>query len=195
MIAQINRAEPKLRDYASLILKWNKTINLISKNTEAELWHRHILDSAQLFDYLAPDDHVCDLGSGAGLPGIVLSIMGVKYTTLIESDVRKCAFLNQASLLSQNKIKIINERIENCFIQFESPVSVITSRALSSIDNLLHYSKIFRPTKSFLLLKGKNFRKELDEAMENWHFVHEVFQSSTNAESVILRIKNVEQKN
>lgn len=195
MNPQINLVESKLRDYASLILKWNKTINLISKNTEAELWERHILDSAQLFDYLTPDDHICDLGSGAGFPGIVLSIMGIKHITLIESDIRKCAFLNQASLISQNKLTIINERIENCFITQTSPVNIVTSRALTSLDNLLHYNKIFTPTKSFLLLKGKNFQKELDEAKENWHFVHQVFPSSTNSESVILRIENVEQKN
>src|SRR5690606_9447814 len=104
----------RLKEYQALLLKWNKAINLISKSTEENCWERHILDSLQLLNYIQDKDiHLVDIGSGAGLPGIVLSIAGVRRVTIVESDQRKCSFLLQASKLSSNKIEIVNDRIEN----------------------------------------------------------------------------------
>ena len=188
-------SESKLHKYGSLLLEWNKSINLISRTTEKDFWNRHIIDSAQIFKHLLPEDHVYDLGSGAGLPGIILSILGIKHVTLIEKSSRKCAFLNQASLLSENKISIINDRIENCTNIPTPKINILTSRALSSLNNLLEYNKFFMPTKGFLILKGQSFQKELEDARKNWDFDVEIFPSITNIESAILRINNVIQKN
>jgi 16S rRNA (guanine527-N7)-methyltransferase len=82
-----------LEKYQSLTLKWNKTINLISCNTECDFWVRHILDSLQLMKYINDQNvHLIDVGSGGGFPGIVLSIAGIKNVTLVESDIRKSIF-------------------------------------------------------------------------------------------------------
>lgn len=116
-----------LKKYQSLTLKWNKTINLVSCNTEREFWVRHILDSLQLMKYINNQNiHLIDVGSGGGFPGIVLSIAGIKNVTLVESDVRKSIFLLQASKISTNKVNVVNQRIENvkldCDILLLEPV-------------------------------------------------------------------------
>ena len=88
----------RLETYAALLLQWNRTINLISRKDEAVLWERHIVDSLALLPVLPQDfSHAIDLGSGGGLPGIVLAICTGKPFHLVESDQRKCAFLREAA--------------------------------------------------------------------------------------------------
>ena len=103
-------AEEKLSEYVNLLLKWNERINLISKSTEKDVWLRHIIDSAQLKDFLNNDDVIVDVGTGAGLPGIVLSILGAN-TTLIECDSRKVSFLYEVSRILEIHPTIIDDRI------------------------------------------------------------------------------------
>lgn len=181
----------KLKEYSDLILKWNKKINLISRSTESDIWERHINDSAQIFRYLSCDDTICDIGTGAGLPGIVLSIMGIKNTLLVESDLRKSVFLNQAKNISSNQIKVINERIENLDENNLPKIDYVTSRALADINKLLEFSSLLSPSKAVILLKGKNYKKELEDASKNWHFECEEHESLTNPESVILIINEL----
>ncbi len=188
------KTEQQLKEYVALLLKWNKSINLISKNTEKDIWNRHIVDSAQLYKYIDPEQNIWDLGSGAGFPGLVLSILGARNLTLVESDNRKCIFLRQASNISENKVVILNERIEKLDSAYFTIPDILVSRALCSITDFLDYSKIFTSTKSFFLLKGKNYQKELDDASENWHFDSCSYTSKTNIDSVILEIKNVTAK-
>ena len=83
----------RLEAYVALLAAWNRRINLVGANTLGDVWRRHILDSAQLFPLLPEKTRiVVDLGSGAGLPGLVLAVMGVPEVHLIESDQRKAAF-------------------------------------------------------------------------------------------------------
>jgi 16S rRNA (guanine527-N7)-methyltransferase len=81
-----------LLNYQNLLLKWNKAINLISRNSEKDIWARHILDSLQLLKYVDFLDNIIDIGSGGGFPGIVLSIGGVKNIALVESDKKSQFF-------------------------------------------------------------------------------------------------------
>ena len=86
----------KLSAYVDLLIKWQRRINLVGPNTVADVWRRHLLDSAQLYSHLAdPKARLLDLGSGAGFPGLVLSILGAKDVTLIESNQKKCSFLGE----------------------------------------------------------------------------------------------------
>src|SRR5215213_13399 len=88
----------RLGVYLDLLRRWQRTINLVAASTLADPWRRHILDSAQLIRFVPGDAaRLVDLGSGAGLPGLVLAIMGLPDVHLIESDRRKAAFLREAA--------------------------------------------------------------------------------------------------
>lgn len=175
--------------YVKLILKWNKSINLISKSTEEQIWQRHILDSAQLINYIDNNNIILyDLGSGAGFPGVVLSILGIKNVCLVESDKRKCSFLYQASKISTNKIEIINERIE----KLENlSTDIITARAYSKLSNIMSNCSSFYNFKKILLFKGKTIKEEISEAQKEWHMEYNIYNSIAEDSSYILEIRNL----
>ncbi|MFV9876058.1 MAG: 16S rRNA (guanine(527)-N(7))-methyltransferase RsmG [Rickettsiales endosymbiont of Dermacentor nuttalli] len=100
--------------YVKLLVKWDNTINLVSKITINDVWLRHIVDSMQLLKYINTQNSIIiDFGSGAKFPGIILSICEIREIHLIESDMCKSAFLLEASKLSNQKIIIHNTRIEH----------------------------------------------------------------------------------
>lgn len=106
----------KIETYYEQILKWNKVINLISRSEEHDIWPRHIFDSLAIMQYLSQDDIIVDVGSGGGLPGIIIGILG-NNTSLIEINSKKCAFLNQMkTLLSLPKTKVLNEDLQKITI-------------------------------------------------------------------------------
>src|SRR5262247_2849484 len=131
----------RLSAYAALLVKWQSRINLVSAATLADLWRRHMLDSAQLFPLLPPNTQaVVDLGSGAGFPGLVLAILGIPEVHLIESDQRKCVFLAEAARVADASPIIHNKRIE----QLEGlSAEVVTARACAPLDQLLTYAQRF----------------------------------------------------
>ncbi|MDX1916584.1 MAG: 16S rRNA (guanine(527)-N(7))-methyltransferase RsmG [Rickettsiaceae bacterium] len=184
----------KLEDYSNLLKKWNQKINLISKNTESEIWERHILDSLQLLDYLDTNTPIIDLGTGAGLPGIILSICGIKIAYLVESDARKCAFLKVASRISDHNIIILNKRIGTITKSDINLSAKIVSRALASLAKLLEMYDTIGCTQGMLLLKGKNYDLELEEASVLWNFEYNIYRSKTSDQSIVLEIKNVSKK-
>src|SRR5690606_26998968 len=103
-----------LKAYAALLEVWNQKINLVGKSTVADLWHRHMLDSAQLFPLLSSfTGPVLDLGSGAGFPGLVLATMGARDVHLVEADQRKCAFLREAARVANATVTVHAKRIED----------------------------------------------------------------------------------
>ncbi|MDA9163345.1 16S rRNA (guanine(527)-N(7))-methyltransferase RsmG [Rickettsiaceae bacterium] len=175
--------------YHDLLFKWNKTINLVSPNSLNELMSRHVLDSLQLLKYIPSKNiEIIDLGSGAGLPGIVLSLAGIKKVTLIESDSRKAAFLLQASKLSSGEVNIINDRIENVS---NLECDILTSRALASLDSLFLYSQNILVRDKYLLHKGESYQDEIDGSKKHWLFSTNVHDSITSKDSKILEIKGV----
>ena len=188
----------KLKHYESLLLKWQKTINLISPATIDNAWERHFEDSIQL-NNLIPSDirNICDIGSGAGFPAIVLAILNPKINfTVIESDARKCAFLQTVSRETSCKnVKIINGRIENVISEIDT--DMVTCRALASVRQLLIYTQpLWNDNKDFKILmpKGKNWRDEIDEAVKKFTFDVSDYQSKTDSEARILIVGKVAQK-
>jgi len=179
----------RLKKFEELILKWNQKINLVSSNSD-QLWQRHIIDSIQLLEFIESKNiDLLDVGSGAGFPGVVLSIAGVKKVTLVESDSKKAAFLLQAASLSSNKIFIINDRIENVSLQCD----ILTSRAWANINNIFKFSKKIIVRDKYLLLKGKNYVSELEKAKNEWEFEYNIENSITSLESKIIEIRNLTQ--
>ena len=181
----------RLAAYRDLLLRWNTRINLISAETANEIDLRHIADCAQLQPLLPQDGPIADLGSGAGLPGLVLAILEPEREIhLVESDTRKAAFLVEAS--AQLKLPMVRMhacRAENAKLP---PLSAITARALAPLMALLPYAADFlAPSGVAVFPKGKTAEKELTEAAQGWHFTCERIPSTTNPEATILRLSNI----
>lgn len=181
----------KIIEFKELLLKWNKAINLISAKTSNDVMNRHILDSVQLLPFIEKESSVIDLGSGAGFPAIILSIAGINNITLIESDSRKAAFLIQAAKISSNKIKIINDRIENIE---NLQCDIITSRAFAELDYIFEYSSRIKVKSKFLLHKGAGYKNEIAKAEKHWLFNRTVHDSITSETGRILEITDLTRK-
>lgn len=180
--------EQKLRRYAEMLLTWQAKMNLVGPATLPDLWRRHMLDSAQLFPLL-PDGPILDIGSGAGFPAMVLSILGAADVHLVDSDSRKCAFLREVARVTESPAKIHNIRVE----QLPSfPVAAVTARALAKIDDLLELAAPFLlPGTECLFLKGETLEDELTIAAKNWKMSLDRIPSRSDPNGIILRVKEV----
>ena len=180
---------PRLAAYVDLLLRWNGRINLIGRGTAADVWSRHVLDSAQLLPLLPSGARrVVDLGSGAGFPGLVLAISGVPEVLLIDSDQRKCAFLREAARVAAAPVTISASRIEEA-PGFEA--DIITARALAPLSRLLeHAEKYLGPNSRCLFLKGRSAAEELTEAAKLWSMRARLLPSVTDEAAAIVCIEN-----
>ena len=188
---QAPETEARFAAYRDLLLRWNTRINLISGQTATEIDQRHIADCAQLLPLLPSEGPIADIGSGAGLPGLVLAILQPEREIhLVESDKRKAAFLVEASAqLKLPMVRVHACRAENAKLP---PLSAITARALAPLATLLPYAaKFLAPGGVAVFPKGKTAEKELTEAALGWHFTCERFPSTTNPEATILRLSNI----
>lgn len=184
-----------LENYLSLVIKWNSTVNLISRNTIEDAWRRHVIDSAQLYSIAcAPGGSWADFGSGAGFPGIVIGILGrgvqpPMRLTLVESDKRKAAFLGEASRQLGLEANVVNSRIESLH-----PIGaeVISARALAPLGKLLTYAhRHLAKDGTCLFLKGETFQDEVITARESWNFNLSIVPSATDESGVILKIQGL----
>lgn len=180
----------KLIAYHDFLLKWQRKINLVSNTTLENAWERHFLDSAQLYPLLSyPNKPIFDLGSGAGFPGLVLSILGASQVSLLESDQRKCIFLSEVIRATNASAKVINERIEN---PKRTLAMTVTSRACASLNQLLTFSeKLLDEDGECIFLKGKGATQEIEDAKKEWMFHVEQYSSIVDSEGSILRIRNL----
>ncbi|MFP6730805.1 MAG: 16S rRNA (guanine(527)-N(7))-methyltransferase RsmG [Alphaproteobacteria bacterium] len=180
----------RLEAYGALLEKWNRSINLVSRAGMADLWCRHMLDSAQILDLIpAGSKRLVDLGSGAGFPGLVLAILGVEGVELIESDGRKCAFLAEAARLAGVSVIIHNQRIEE---MAPSPADVITARACASLEKLCHYAaRFWAPHTCLIALKGAHIDEELTEATKCWSMQAERHPSLTDPKATVICIRQL----
>ena len=188
----------RLEEYDALIRKWSPKINLVAKSTLDNIWERHILDSARLFRFLPPTaSRVVDIGSGGGLPGLVLAIMAKEAHpnlgfVLIESDQRKAAFLRTVSIQLDLDASIMADRIEEIPAQ---KADVVTARALAPLPKLLGYVNKHLKSDGFALLsKGENHAAEISDAKAQWSFDSEVVSGEKQMNSVILKLRNIREK-
>lgn len=188
----------RLEIYAAMLHKWQPKINLISQRSLADLWRRHMLDSAQLRDYLAqvPGPWL-DIGSGAGFPGLVLALLQDQNTVqtvhLIESDQRKCVFLNEVIRLTQAPAQVHIGRIEHLSPGlFGGKAGLITARALAPLHQLFEFvSAVTQPSTVYLLLKGQDVDDELTEAAKYRTMTVNQYPSRTHPAGRVLRITEV----
>ncbi len=191
----------KLCIFQKTLIKWQNSINLISKSTINNIWERHFLDSAQLYSFLKDiKGNIIDFGTGAGFPGMVLAIMGKKNIHLVESDYKKCVFLKEIAMLTETDINIHNCRIED--LSFTN-VDLITCRALASLSKLISYVENFinkspeekKVLPKLLFLKGNSYYSEILELSKNKKISLEEYPSITDRNGRILYISNIDKLN
>ena len=186
----------RLKAYAALLERWQKRMNLVGRGSLDDIWRRHFLDSAQLLPLVRaarpdPENPIwLDLGSGAGFPGLVLSIMGAGQVHLVESNARKCAFLRQVIRDTGATAIVHNRRIEDLS---DILPDIITSRALASVEKLLDLSERFlAPNTEIWLLKGQYIENELTQATISRIMEVEKHPSRSDPSGTILRLKGIQ---
>lgn len=180
----------KLSAYVELLCQWNRRINLVSANTMGDVWRRHILDCAQLAKYLPRQTRVVvDLGAGAGLPGLILAAMGVPEMHLVESDLRKSAFLREAARIMDVAVTLHPERIEKVPA---FAADAVVARACAPLQQLIDYSeKFLSPASVCLFLKGESAGDELAAAKVVWRADAETIPSLSDPSGVVLKLSAV----
>ena len=189
----------ELEDYSKAIISKNKSINLISKSTEKSINLRHINDSAQTIDFINKNDiNICtDLGSGAGLPGIVLGILMKPKKPVFKLIFYEKSFHKSVFLKEMTKKFNLNSEIhqKNIFDEKNVCTDVIISRAFKPLPIIFQIAKNnFKNFKYIILFLGKSGKKILDDAFETWKFDYEEKKSLTNDESMIVKISNLRKK-
>ena len=176
--------------YLDLLRRWQRAVNLVGASTLEDPWRRHILDCAQIVPLVPADARaVLDLGSGAGLPGLVLALLGVPGVHLVESDQRKAQFLREAARLTGAPVTIHAQRIEQVS---GLTADVVTARALAPLPRLLALAEPFlTPQTICLFLKGKTAEGELTEARRSWHMFTEFLPSRSGSSGVLLKLQGV----
>ncbi|MGH7051735.1 MAG: 16S rRNA (guanine(527)-N(7))-methyltransferase RsmG [Acetobacteraceae bacterium] len=190
----------RLDSFADLLSLWNTRINLVSRRELPNLWSRHIADSLQLIPLLPSAlSRAIDLGSGAGFPGLVLSIAtGIPFT-LIEADQRKAAFLAEAARITGTEMEIRNLEIAHAQAAHAqaaparlAPARLVTARALAPLPALLALAEPFVAAGGFALFpKGKKVAAELTAASREWHMHVEQFPSRTDPAGSLLRVSEI----
>ena len=188
-----------LNQFKDLILAENKEINLVSKKTIDNFIERHIIDCVQAIDFINLNDKICtDIGSGAGLPGIVLAIVlrgkNIKMRmNLYEKSYHKSLFLKKVG----EKLNLDLQIYETDVFKEKNLISgSIVARAFKPLPLILDLvDKNFKNYKNLIVFMGKNGKQILDDAINNWEFEYKVKNSITNDDSFLLSIKNIKKKN
>lgn len=176
----------RLEEYGRLLTEENERQNLVAASTLPNLWVRHLADSAQLLNHVnGPTHSWMDLGSGAGLPGLVIAILSDAPVYLVESRKLRCQFLRDvAEKLNLSNVHVVESRLE---LVPSQPMSVISARAFAPLDKLMGLARRFATEETvWLLPKGRNAQIELATMPQRWQTMFHVEQSLTDADSRIL---------
>jgi 16S rRNA (guanine527-N7)-methyltransferase len=174
----------KLTEYKKILLKENENINLIGKSTIIDLDERHFLDCIQIVKYLPRyEKSVMDIGTGAGLPGIILSIIGFKNLHLVEKSPKKSFFLENCKLRLGLNYVVHNKSISEIS---NLNIDCVTARAFASVDKIISMTKkIINKQTKFILHKGRSYLTEL-ETINSQKYFWETHPSITSSESKII---------
>ena len=182
-------------EFETLLYKWNKKINLVSKNTLVDIWGRHFLDSGQIINHVDAFGKMwVDVGAGAGFPGLVVALLLRDRKvdcdlTLVEKNTKKVFFLNEVIRNLNLKVKVVNNSIG-----LIEPLNadILTARAFSELKDLIQIAHQHRNKKGIcLFLKGENYRFELDKTLNYWFFDYDVVESLSNPSGKIIRVKKI----
>jgi 16S rRNA (guanine527-N7)-methyltransferase len=181
-----------LERYRSYLTDWNQRMNLVGPATLEVFWSRHAWDSAQLMD-LAPEARTwADLGTGAGLPGIVLAVLGKGrpgfHVHLVDSLAKRCRFLGEVVQALELPASVHNSRAEELTLS----VDIVTARACAPLSRLLGYARPYlQKGAGGLFLKGQDVASELSDATRSWDFEADVLPSRSDARGRIIRVRRL----
>ena len=179
-----------INNYLNSLKLTNKKLNLVGNSTLINSWDRHINDSLQLSEYIPnKNSTIIDLGTGAGIPGVVLAIYGYKRILVVDSKFKKINFIRNFADNNKVKINIICSRVENIKnIKFD----FIISRAFAPLPRILNYSLLFCKTNtSLLFLKGRSVKREIQDAKKYFKFHHKLFSSKSHGGGFVLQINKL----
>ena len=176
----------KINIYKEMLLNENNRINLISKTTTNDIENRHFLDSIQLISLICDKAHsLVDIGTGAGLPGILLAIGGCKSVYLVEKQEKKCDFLNRVNNKLELNMHILNLRIEDID---DKQFDYVISRAFAKLNKIISITKnITHKNSKYILLKGKTFLDEI-KTINKKRFNINYIDSITSPDSKIIEL-------
>lgn len=179
----------QLEKYLTFLIQENEKYNLIGPKEAERLWERHVLDSAQLFPLVRNSGGFLDVGSGAGFPGVVLSLLGVPGGCLVESSHKKCSFLKNVSRETLADFSVVCERVER---MRGASFNRVVSRAVAPIEKLLMWTLgVATRDTQWVFLKGKTAQEEVAEALKRFSFEVEMFPSVTSEEGKIVSVRKV----
>jgi 16S rRNA (guanine527-N7)-methyltransferase len=196
----------RLEAYVALLTEWQRAINLVAPSTLAEVWHRHVADSAQLLKCVPARASMnwLDLGSGAGFPGLVAAIMMAETpgcrVQLVESDAKKCAFMREvvrkAAISGLVTVDIVGDRIQSAIVSSKvGIVDVVSARALAPLDSLLNLSSgVFALGTVGLFPKGKDAVVEVTAAQQSWNFGFDLVPSKTDPSASIVVVRDLNRR-
>ena len=182
----------RLIAFVDLLQRWQPRINLVANSTLHDVWERHLLDCAQLVDHLPNDATVLgDFGAGAGLPGLVLAILEPSLEVhLVEVDAKKCAFLQEASRVTEAAVDIHRVRIDAADLP---PLDVATARALAPLAKCLGQVAPHLDAHGICLFhKGQSWAEELTAAQQRWKMQVDALPSRTDPAARILRVSRLQ---
>lgn len=182
----------KLETYVELLLQWQRHINLVGPSTTETIWNRHVLDAVQLLPLLASRkaERIADLGSGAGVPGLVLSLAGSLDAHLYESKGKKVAFLRETIRQTSAKAQVHQLRLESLAKITDLPnVDAVVARALAPLSQLLDYAAPFLEMGAIAYFhKGQDVDAELTAATKCWRIKFARHPSHTDSRAAILEV-------
>ena len=187
----------RLRLYVEELRHWNARMNLVAPSTLEQVWQRHVADGVQLLEHLPEEARqVIDLGSGSGVPGLVMALAAPERAryVLVESSSRKCAFLRQVAQRAGVAVAVLPRRIETLDAAGlgVGPETVIVARALAPLARMLDLAApLFEAGAQAVLLKGRQAAAEVDAARRHWDFRADMVNSVTDAEGVIVKLREV----
>ena len=187
-----------LEDYRKIVIKKNKQINLISHKTEYNFVKRHTIDCVQAIDFIDINSKICtDIGSGAGLPGLVLALVlkgkNIKVKMkLYEKSYHKSKFLREIS----EKLKLDDEVIQKDIFKEKNLISgTVIARAFKPLPTILELvEKKFHNYKNLVVFMGKNGKQLLEDSVKKWKFEYKEKKSLTSKDSFLINIKNIKKK-
>ena len=189
-----------LNEYVNLVVHKNKEINMISKSSEKSINTRHLLDSAQIIDFVDKNDiKLCtDLGSGAGFPGIVLAILMKSKNPLFKVIFYEKSFHKSNFLRSVSRKLNLNSEInqKNIFEEKNLITDIIVSRAFKPLPIIFEIAvNNFKKFKYIIIFLGKSGKEILKDAKKKWNFDYIEKKSLTSDESIVIKISNLKKKN